>query len=149
MSDSFTNLYCHIVFSTKGRAPLITAPIDAALHRYINGIVHNLRGTCLIANGTQDHEHILARLHQDVSVSQVLRTIKASSSRWIHLEFDKPSFAWQRGYGAFAVCESMLEKTYTYIARQKEHHRRTSFEDEFVAMLKANKLEFDERYLFQ
>ena len=119
MPDSFTTFYSHIVFSTKHRAPLITTEVDQGLHAYISGIIHNLRGTCLIANGTENHEHILARLHPDIAPAKYLRAIKASSSGWIHQEFGMREFAWQRGYGGFAVSESLLERTYNYIANQK------------------------------
>jgi REP element-mobilizing transposase RayT len=128
---------------------MITDAIDAAVHAYIGGIIRNMRSACLIANGTANHLHILARLHQDLCPSKVLREIKSSSSKWIHKELGLPEFAWQRGYGAFNVSESLVERNYSYIARQKEHHKTVSFEDEFVALLKANNIEYDEKYLWR
>ena len=87
-------------------------------------------------------------MRQDYALADIVRDIKGASSRWIHDEFRMRQFAWQRGYGAFSVSESLVPKVFDYIARQKEHHRTRSFEDEFVALLQANNLEYDPRYLF-
>ena len=102
----------------------------------------------MIVNGTADHVHILAKLRQDKAVSKLTGEIKANSSGWISRSFEGiRGFAWQEGYGAFSVSQSQVSKVYRYIENQEQHHRRTSFLDEFKALLKAHDLEFDERYL--
>lgn len=120
------------------------------LFPYLAGAVHNEGGNAIIVGGTVDHIHILARLHQRKSIADYLRDIKANSSGWIHDTFpDHESFAWQQGYGAFSVSKSQLEKVRKYIETQEVHHRRTTFEDEFIALLKAHGVPFDPRYVFE
>ena len=106
-------------------------------------------GVSLGINGCADHIHILARLRQDKAVSEVIRGIKANSSGWIHREFPKlRGFGWQKGYGAFSVSQSQVKKVQRYIASQQVHHQRVSFKEEFVALLIANEIEYDEKYLW-
>jgi len=102
----------------------------------------------MIINGTADHVHILAKLRQDKAISKAIGELKANSSGWISRMFkDAAGFAWQEGYGAFTVSESLLSKVHRYIERQEEHHRSVSFLEEFKVILKAHGLPFDERYL--
>ncbi|MEO6726377.1 MAG: IS200/IS605 family transposase [Blastocatellia bacterium] len=148
MSDSYTNLLYHLVFSTKDRQPLITGIHQPRLYEYIGGTIRGLGGISLGINGTEDHVHILAKLRPDKALSDVLRDLKANASGWMHDVFpDLKDFSWQRGYGAFTVSASNATKVKEYIARQKEHHQKQSFRDEFIAFLKANGVEYDERYL--
>lgn len=99
-------------------------------------------------NGTEDHVHLLAKLRPDTALSDVLRDLKANASGWMHDVFPAlKDFSWQRGYGAFTVSQSNVEEVGRYIAGQKEHHQRASFRDEFIHFLKANGVEYDERYL--
>ena len=148
MSQSFTNLLYHIIFSTKDRRPLITNACEARLHDYIGGTLRGQDAISLAINGTQDHVHVLAKLRPDKALSDVLRDLKANASGWMHNVFpDLKDFSWQRGYGAFTVSASQVSPVRDYIARQKEHHQRQSFRDEFIAFLKANVIPFDERYL--
>jgi len=103
-----------------------------------------LGGISLELNGTEDHVHLLAKLRPDKAVSDVLRDLKANASGWMHDVFPEArDFSWQRGYGAFTVSHSNVEEVRHYIAR----HRKTSFRDEFIQFLKANGIEYDERYL--
>jgi REP element-mobilizing transposase RayT len=148
MPDSYTNLLYHIIFSTKDRRPLITPDLESQLYDYIGGTIHRLNGICLEINGTEDHLHLLAKLRPDRALSDVLRDLKANASGWMHEVFPEVrDFSWQRGYGAFTVCQSNVEQVRRYIARQKEHHSRVSFRDEFIRYLKENGIEYDERYL--
>ena len=150
MPRSYTNLIYHIVFSTKDRRPLITSEREERLYEYIGGIIRGLGGILLIINGVDDHVHVLAKLRPDRSVSDVLRDLKANSSGWMHDVFpDAKDFSWQNGYGAFTVSFSQVEKVRRYIASQEIHHSEHSFQDEFVSLLRANEIEFDERYLWQ
>jgi REP element-mobilizing transposase RayT len=148
MSDSYTNLLYHIVFSTKDRQPLLTDAYQSRLYDYIGGTIRNLGGISLGINGTEDHVHVLAKLRPDKAVSDVLRDLKANASGWMHDVFpDLKDFSWQRGYGAFTVSASNVAKVQDYIARQKEHHQKKTFRDEFIEFLKANGIEYDEKYI--
>ena len=149
MPQSFTNLIYHIVFSTKNRQPLITDDVKSRLYDYIGGTIRGTGGISLAINGMDDHVHVLTKLRPDKSVSDVLRDLKANSSGWMHYVFPElKDFSWQTGYGAFTVSASQVEKVREYIANQEEHHKKVgSFRDEFIKMLRANKIEFDEKYL--
>jgi putative transposase len=148
MSQSYTNLLYHLIFSTKDRRPLITEEYEARLYDYIGGTLRNLGGISLELNGTEDHVHLLAKLRPDVAVADVLRDLKANASGWMHDVFPTmQAFSWQRGYGAFTVSHSNVSEVQRYITNQKTHHMKTSFRDEFIQFLKANQIDFDERYV--
>ncbi len=133
MSDSYTNLLYHLIFLTKDRRPLIADAYQPRLYDYIGGTVRKLGGISLALNGTEDHVHLLAKLRPDTAISDVLRDLKANASGWMHNLFPELNeFSWQRGYGAFTVSQSNVEEVANYIARQKEHHARVSFRDEFI-----------------
>src|ERR1700687_975270 len=102
------NIILHLIFSTKQRLPLIKPEIRADLFAYLGGIIHEMRCTAVIINGAADHVHVLARIRPAHSPAEIVRAIKANSSRWIH-EKGEPEFAWQAGYGAFSVSESNVE----------------------------------------
>jgi putative transposase len=149
MPHSYTQLLYHIVYSTKNRHPWLTDPIRSRLHPYLGGAIRDESGTALCVGGVADHVHILARLRQDKAVSAVVGAIKANSSGWIHREFaDLAAFEWQDGYAAFTVSKSQLGRVRIYIAGQEEHHRRQSFQEELIALLKAHEIEYDPRYLW-
>jgi putative transposase len=147
MSDSYTNLLYHIVFSTKERRPLITPEYEPRLYEYIGGTIRGLGGLSPELNGTEDHVHLLAKLRPDRALSDVLRKLKANATGWMHDVFPAvKDFSWQRGYGAFTVSQSNVEEVRKYLRRQKEHHTKVSFRDEFIQFLRANDIEYDERY---
>ena len=148
MSQSFTNLLYHLIFSTKDRRPLITLDHQPRLYAYIGGIIRGLGGISLGINGMEDHVHVLAKLRPDRALSDVLRDLKCNASGWMHDVFPRlADFSWQRGYAAFTVSQSHLPDVQRYLARQKEHHRKVSFRDEFILFLKANGIEYDERFI--
>jgi REP element-mobilizing transposase RayT len=148
MSDSYTNLLYHLVFSTKDRRPLITSEYEPRLYEYIGGSIRGFGGILLETKGTADHIHVLAKLRPDRALSDVLRDLKANASGWMHDVFPAlKDFSWQRSYGAFTVSQSRVEEVRRYIARQKEHHASVSFRDEFRQFLKDNGIEYDERYV--
>jgi len=104
MSDSYTNLLYHIVFSTKDRRPLITPESEPQLYEYVGGIIRSMGGISLALNGTEDHLHLLTKLRPDRSLSDVLRDLKANATGWMHDVFPLlTEFCWQRGYGAFTI----------------------------------------------
>ena len=148
MADSDTNPLYHIVFSTKDRRPLITPEHEVRLYDYLGGTIRKVGGVSLELNGTEDHIHLLAKLRPDCALSDVLRELKANATGWMHDVFPSvKNFSWQRGYGAFTVSQSNVESVRRYIARQKEHHRKFSFRDEFIQFLKENGIEYDERFI--
>lgn len=148
MSQSFTNLLYHLIFSTKDRRPLITFDYQPRLYDYIGGIIRGTGGISLGIDGIEDHVHVLAKLRPDRALSDVLRDLKCNATGWMHDVFPRlADFSWQRGYAAFTVSQSNLADVQRYLARQKEHHRKVSFRDEFILFLKANGIEFDERYV--
>jgi len=149
MGHSYTNLIYHIVFSTKERQSWLDTETSTKLYDYLGGAIRSEGGTSISINGCADHIHIFAKLRQDKAVSDVLRAIKANSSGWIHRTFPKlRGFAWQNGYGAFTVSQSQIAKVQRYIANQQKHHQRVSFKEEFIALLDAHGIEYDERYLW-
>jgi REP element-mobilizing transposase RayT len=150
MAHTYTNLLTHIVFSTKDRHPMLIPELRTRLFPYLGGIIRQLHGTALSIGGPDDHVHLLVKLHPSISVASVLDKLKSSSSGWIHRKWpERWSFAWQEGYGAFSVSPSHLPAVMKYIAGQEEHHRRVSFQDEFIELLKKYGIEYDERYIWK
>ena len=148
MSQSFTNLLYHLIFSTKERRPLIKIEYQPGLYDYIGGIIRGTGGISLGINGTEDHVHVLAKLRPDRALSDVLRDLKSNATGWMHDVFPRlADFYWQRGYAAFTVSQSNVRQVQRYLAAQKEHHRKVSFRDEFILFLKANGIEYDERFI--
>ncbi len=150
MPHSFTNLLTHIVFSTKGRIPQINQELKPQLLAYTGGIVREIHGSALLINGAADHVHLLVRLPATVALADALRAIKTNSSRWVHERWPaRADFAWQTGYGAFSVSQSNAETVLRYIAKQEEHHRKASFQQEMITYLRRNKIDYDERYIWE
>ncbi len=148
MAQTFTNLLTHIIFSTKDRMPVILPQFRPDLHAYMGGIIRELGGRARLINGTADHIHLLAGLPPTLAIADVLRVIKTNSSRWVREEKTR-RFGWQAGYGAFSVSESKAPEVMRYIANQEQHHRKRTFQEEFLAFLKKNNIEYDERYIWQ
>jgi putative transposase len=117
------------------------------LFAYLGGIIREMGGTALIINGTADHIHMLVRARPAHSPAEVVRVAKANSSRWVHEKWNS-DFAWQTGYGVFSVSESNVAGVTRYIAEQEKHHRKLSFQEEYVAFLKRNNVAYDERYIW-
>ena len=143
MARTYTKLIYHIVFSTKERVPLITAEIRDRLYPYLGGVIRGEKGSLLEIGGIADHVHILARFGAAVAVSEMVKRIKGNSSHWLSQELGV-WFAWQIGYGAFTVSESQVAAVRKYIQRQEEHHKRVSFKDELISLLRKHRIEFDE-----
>ena len=144
---SYTNLLYHIVYATKERAPLITQTLRPRLHEYLGGTVRALDGIALEVNGTTDHVHLLARLPPTISVSDFLSKLKSGSSGWANRQ-TAGRFGWQARFGAFTVSESQVERVRRYIRNQEAHHRKHSFEEEWKALLRAHRIDFDEAHLW-
>ncbi len=147
MPAAFTNLLAHLVFATKHREPLIAPEWSEELYCYIGGIVRNTGGTSLIVGGMPDHIHLLVKMRTDVCIADLVRLVKSNSSKWVHeLQPDSRGFAWQTGYGAFSVSESLVGTVRKYIETQAEHHRQRTFQDEFVELLRRHGIELDPKY---
>jgi putative transposase len=148
MASTHLSLHYHLVFSTKNRAPLITEKWRERLHAYLGGVVRNVDGVPEAIGGVSDHMHLLIGLKATSCLSDVVRDVKAVSSRWMHEEAGDRGFSWQEGYGAFTVSASQLDVVREYIAKQEEHHRKRTFQEEYVELLKRSGVEYDDRYLW-
>jgi putative transposase len=149
MPQSFTCLNHHIIFSTKHREPHLHKPLAARVYDYIGGIVRETKSVLLAAGGMPDHVHLLVSLSKEMAVADALRLIKTNSSKRVHETFpDLKDFAWQTGYGAFAVSYSNVDAVKSYIAGQEEHHRVRTFQEEYRAFLDRHGIKYDERYLW-
>ena len=149
MGHTASNILVHSIFSTKLRAPLITPDIADDLRSYMGGILREMGGRALAINGVSDHVHMLMRVPPACSIAEVMRVVKANSSKWVHDKWPgRALFAWQSGYGAFSVSESSVGAVQEYIAQQESHHKKQSFQEEFLAFLKKNNIAYDERYIW-
>ena len=149
MGQSLVKNYIHIVFSTKHREPLINQAIENELHNYLGGICNKMECQVLKVGGYDDHIHILCLLSKKVLLVKLMEELKSHSSKWIKTKGqDYANFYWQDGYGAFSVNPSEIEIVINYIANQKEHHHKKSFQEEYRAFLKKYKIEYDEKYVW-
>lgn len=148
MAQTYTRLLLHAVFSTKHRAPLIADDWRADLHAYIGGVVKHRNGDLLAAGSVEDHIHLLIRFPATIAVADLMRDIKTNSSGWRREKGDT-GFGWQNGYGGFTVNPSIVPDVMAYIHRQREHHRKQSFQEEFLELLAKHGIEYDEEYLWE
>ena len=147
---SYISSYIHCVFSTKERRQLITSELRERLWPFLGGIARQNKMKAIEIGGVEDHVHILLSLPSAMAISKALQLIKGGSSKWIHETFPEHRlFAWQDEYGAFSVSMSQLDKTIEYIRGQEAHHRKMTFQEEFLALLKKHRIEYDERYLWK
>ena len=148
--STYASLNYHVIFSTKYRKPRIDAAWQEELFAYIGGIIRGEKGHLIEIGGTPEHTHILAGFHPTKSVSEMLQHIKGNSSKWLNSEKRlQMKFEWQAGYGAFTVSMSQVPSVRKYIQGQEQHHRKMSFQDEFLAMLKRHQIDYDARYVFE
>jgi putative transposase len=150
MANTYSQIYIQIVFAVKGRQSLIGQEWKDELYKYITGIVKNSNQKLLAINGVSNHIHILLNIKPNVALSDLVREIKANSSRFINEKrFAQGKFSWQEGFGAFSYSVSQLDDVIRYIQNQEEHHKETSFKDEYLKYLNRFKIEFDENYVFE
>ncbi len=120
------------------------------LFAYIGGTVKDHKAVVLKAGGVEDHIHLLAKFHPQFAIASTIKLLKSNSSKWINENSKtRSTFRWQPGYGAFSVSQSMTESVRQYIATQREHHRKRTFRDEYLAMLEKHQIKFDPRYVFE
>ena len=149
MAHTYSNLFVHCVFSTKGRRRLLTEAVQERLWPMMGGIARQKGFVACVVGGTADHAHILLSLPTTLSVAKAIQIVKAESSAWVSRTFQNiHGFAWQEGYAAFSVSMSNKNKVVRYIAEQAEHHRQQTFQQEYLALLKRHGIEYDERYVW-
>jgi REP element-mobilizing transposase RayT len=142
-------MYIQIVFAVKRRQNLIQKNWKDELHKYICGIVNGKGQKVYAIGGVEDHIHILVSIKPNISISDLVRDIKANSSKWINEnEFVRGKFQWQEGFGAFSYAQSQLDNVIAYINNQEQHHQKKKFKDEYLTLLQKFDIEYDEKYLF-
>ena len=150
MANTYTQIHVHFIFAVKFRQGLIQKEWKNRLYQYIIAIVKNNGHKMLIINGMPDHVHLLIGLRPEQSISDLMKDVKSNSSRWINEQnFIKGKFAWQEGYGAFTYSKSQLPRLISYIENQEEHHRKKTFQEEYLKILEEQKVEYNPQYLFK
>lgn len=150
MTDTFSQLYIQVVFAVKGRESLIKQDWDEQLYKYITGIIKAKEQKVLAINGAEDHIHIFIGIKPTCCISDLVREVKKSSNDFVNdKKFTSKKFSWQGGYGAFSYSHSQMDTVIKYVMNQKEHHKKISFKDEYIDLLKKFEIEFDEKYLFE
>ena len=148
MANTYTQLYIQIVFSVKGRESLVSKEWKNDLYAYIGGIILSHKSKPLVINGMPDHIHILIGYNPSTPLPTLVEEIKTSSNKWIKERHNIPMFSWQKGYGAFSYSRSSIDNVIRYIANQEEHHRKMTFREEYLQMLRDFEVEYKNEYLF-
>lgn len=150
MANTFTKIYIHIVFSVKGRQNLIQKAWKEELYKYICGISNAKEQKIYAIGGVADHIHLLVSMRPSTSISDLVRDIKANSSKWINeKKYVMEKFQWQEGFGAFSYAQSQLNTVISYINNQEQHHKQHTFREEYTELLKKFRVTYDEKYLFE
>lgn len=150
MANTYSQIYIQVIFAVKGRQNLLRRENREELHKYITGIVRNNKQKLIRINSVQDHVHILLGMKPDIALSDLVRDIKANSSRFINEKrWVRGRFNWQEGFGAFSYSHSHLGPVIKYIDKQEEHHRRKTFREEYLSLLDKFQVEYDQRFVFE
>ncbi|MBD3374708.1 IS200/IS605 family transposase [candidate division KSB1 bacterium] len=150
MPQSLGKLYTHLVFSTKHQQDMINTDIENELYPYMFHIFREFDSPCLAMNGAPNHLHCLFLLSRKEPLCKVVEYVKKRSSKWIKSKGEKyKDFYWQNGYGAFSISGSHVSTVKMYIAKQKQHHAKNSFQEEYIKLLKRYEIEYDERYIWE
>ena len=150
MANTYTQIYIHAVFAVEGRQNLIQPEHDDELQKYIAGIVAGQKQKLIAINNMPDHLHLLVGLKPDMALSDLMRDVKAGSSKFINEKrWAKGRFSWQEGFGAFSYSRSQLGTVIRYIENQQKHHAKKSFREEYVALLEKFGVEYDPQYIFK
>lgn len=150
MANTYTQIYLHVVFAVEGRQSLIAAEHNDELQKYITGIVAGQKQKLIAINNMPDHLHLLVGLKPDLALSDLVRDIKAGSSKFINEKhWVKGRFSWQEGFGAFSYSRSQLGAVVRYIENQQKHHTKQTFREEYVELLEKFNVDFDPRYIFK
>ena len=150
MPNTYSQIYIHSVFAVKGRESLINKQWKDELYKYICGIVTGNQQKVYAINGMPDHVHLLLSIKPSIAVSDLMKDIKANSSKWINdKKFVGGQFKWQEGFGAFSCSSSQLDTVIAYIDNQELHHAKKSFKEEYIEFLEKYHVAYDERYVFK
>ena len=150
MANTYSQINIHCVFAVKGRDNIITKKFRDDLHKYMSGILRNDNAYPLAVGGWKDHVHVFFELYPNSKISDLMRMLKATSSKWINdNKWMKEKFQWQEGYGAFSYSRSQRNDVINYIMNQEEHHKRKTFKEEYLDLLKKFEIEFKDEYLFE
>ncbi len=150
MANTYTQINIHLVFAVKGRQSLFDSEMRINLYKYITGILNNLDQYPLAVNGFEDHVHVFFEMSKTKSLSEIARTIKSNSSKWINdNKMFSGKFSWQEGYGAFSYSRSQRDGVIKYITNQEQHHRKRTFKEEYLDLLEKFKIEFSNEYVFE
>jgi putative transposase len=148
MPSTHLSLHYHLIFSTKNRVPYIDLDWRPRFHAWIGGTIRSLDAEAEAVGGVADHVHILVGLKATHRLADVVRDVKATSSRWVHKEIKLQEFEWQDGYGAFTVSASLIDAVKKYIAGQDVRHQKHTFQEEYLEFLKQSGVAFDEKYIW-
>jgi putative transposase len=149
MAQSLSKILTHLIFSTKNRERIIQDDVRDELHRYIASVLKEMDSPAILINSVEDHIHILFSLSKNYAIKEIVEEVKKSSSKWIKQKSrDYAGFYWQNGYGAFSVSQSGVPDVAKYIAGQKEHHKRKTFQEEYREFLERYEVKYDERYVW-
>ena len=147
---SFANLKIHFIWSTKSREKLLHPSFRNELFKHIGGITKKRKHILLAAGGIEDHLHLLVGFHQSSSISDYVRDVKSNSSIWIkENQTNLKGFAWQTKYGAFSVSQSSVDEVKKYICNQEEHHKKMTYQQEFLILLAKHGISFDQKYVWE
>ncbi len=150
MANTYSQINIHCVFAVKGRENIITKIFRDELHKYMSGILRNDNAYPLAVGGWKDHVHVFFELNPNLKIADIMRMLKATSSKWINdNKMVKGKFQWQEGYGAFSYSRSQRNDVINYIMKQEEHHIKKTFKEEYLELLKKFEIEFNDEYLFE
>jgi putative transposase len=150
MANTYSEIHIHFVFATQFKNALISESWEKRLYEYMIAIIHNHGHKVLAINGMPDHVHVLVGHRPEQGISDLVRIVKSTSSKWINEEeLARSKFAWKAGFGAFSYSKSDLPKVINYIKNQKEHHKKFSFKEEYLKILKGFEVDFKPQYIFK
>lgn len=150
MANTYTQLYTHIVFAVKGRTSIIHNDSKDRIYKYISGIIANQNQKLYIINGMPDHIHILISMKPNLALSDLVKEVKEHSTKFINNQkLIAGKFQWQQGFGGFSVSHSQLDVVLNYIKNQEEHHKKRTFKEEYLEMLKKYSIDYNDAYLFE
>ncbi len=149
MAGTYSQIYIQTVFAVKGRENILQKPWREEVFKYMSGIISNKNQKSIIVNGVSNHVHLFIGLKPSMCLSDLIRDIKNNTTNFINKnKFVRGNFSWQEGYRSFSYSNSQVENVYNYILNQKEHHRKVTFKEEYIDVLKRFEIEFDEKFLF-
>ena len=149
MADSYSKIYIHVIFTVYGRKNLIDPSWETELHKYITGTITNKGQKMIVINGVENHLHFLIGMKPTCCLSDLVREVKKSSTVFVKEQgLSKTKFQWMEGFSAFSWTHHSLDKIVGYIERQKEHHKKVDFKDEYIALLKEHDVDYKDEYLF-